>query len=85
MFKKSIFLFSLLLLISGCVERGQNIKPNTVIIVDHKEKRIHTGNRQEDKESSYVLHLNANEKAYDTLKNSISGSLLIIIGLIIFL
>lgn len=85
MFKKTIFLFLFTLFLSGCVERGQNLRPSTVIIVDHKEKRIHAPNTKQNIQSDYVLHLSANEKAYDKLKNNISGSLLIVIGLIIFL
>jgi len=76
MIKKSIFIFLLLLSINGCVERGLNLP----------HKVVHTkNNNTTDMKPYYALKLNAKDSNHDTLKNNISGSILLLIGLVILL
>ncbi|HFQ61838.1 MAG TPA: hypothetical protein ENK39_06010 [Epsilonproteobacteria bacterium] len=70
MFKKSIFIFLLTLLFSGCAERGSLVSVPT----PHKIN----ANQTEDI-PKLVLH-NSRE---DALKKGISGSLILIIGFIL--
>ena len=76
--KKSIFLFLLAMYINGCVERGQSLNiPKKSLIEKH--------NLASNTKSYYGLKINANDSRHDTLKNNVSGSILLIIGLIILL
>ena len=78
MIKKSIFIFLFLLSINGCVERGQNLNlPHHAI----QAKNNHTT----DVKPYYALKLSAKDSNHDTLKNNISGSILLLIGLVILL
>ena len=78
MLKKSIFIFLFLLSINGCVERGQNIN------LPHQAVHAKNDNTT-DVKPYYALKLNAKDSNHDTLKNNISGSILLLIGLVILL
>lgn len=77
MLKKSIIVFSLLLAMNGCAERGQslNIPQKNVIIKQNTSKT----------EPYYALKVNANRLENDIIANSVSGSILLFIGLLILL
>ena len=65
--------------LNGCVERGQSINiPTTKSLI-----KKHDLNRNTT--SYYALKINASDSKYNTRKNNISGSLILIIGLIILL
>ena len=78
MIKKSIFIFLLAIAINGCAERGQslNVPQKSSIANNHSSANA---------EPYYALKVHASDSKNDTLKNSLSGSLLLIIGLIILL
>jgi hypothetical protein len=78
MIKKSIFIFLLAITINGCVERGQslNVPQKSLTVNNHSSTSV---------KPYYTLKINASDSKNDTLKNSLSGSLLLIIGLIILL
>ena len=76
--KKSIFLLLLAITMNGCVERGQSLNiPKNSLIEKH--------NLATSSKSYYALKINASDSKHDTLKNNVSGSILLIIGLIILL
>jgi uncharacterized lipoprotein YajG len=76
MIKKSIYILLLTLLFTGCAERGSIVK----ITPMHKVK-TKTSKTKDPSIPTLVLH-NSRE---DKLKKNISGSLILIIGLILFL
>jgi len=80
MIKKSIFLLLLTLsfAFTGCVERGQSVGPQYVTT---KQADVH---RDTSKRPVYMLHLNANDDI-DPVQNSIAGTFMVLIGLIILL
>ena len=75
MIKKSIIVFFVALLFTGCVERGSNVplKVEENHIKKHLDKKDHIP----------VLVLKNSRE--DNLKKSVSGSLILIIGLILLL
>jgi hypothetical protein len=78
MIKKSIFIFLLAIYMNGCAERGQSLNvPQTLVTVENTSSS--------NIEQQYALKMNASDSENDTLKNGLSGSLLLIIGLIILL
>jgi outer membrane lipoprotein-sorting protein len=81
MLKKSIFLLLLTLIISGCVERGQNLGPSYIT----KSKVVSSKNTTTTAKPVYVLHLDAKKSEINTTKNTITGTLLLVIGIIVFL
>lgn len=79
MIKKSIILLILTLFISGCVERGKSVHPNI---------RTHQNIQQESTSNvqpAYVLRITAKDRKIDKVKNTISGTLMLVIGLMIIL
>ena len=80
MLKKSIILVLLTFILSGCVERGQSVTPlyNTQSV-----KSIE--NNTTIVQPIYVLKCNAKDKPIDATQNTIAGSFLLIIGMIILL
>jgi len=78
MIKKSIYIVLFLLSINGCVERGQNLN------LTHHAVQVKNKNTT-DVKPYYALKINAKDSNHDTLKNSISGSLLLLIGFMILL
>ena len=76
--KKSIYLFLLILFMQGCVERGKSLNIPQESKTIKEKKSTYT-------EPYYALKVNASDSKNETLKNTISGSLLLIIGLIILL
>lgn len=81
MLKKSIFLFLLTLFISGCVERGQSVNPQYIT----QNKNVSTETNTTIVKPIYMLRLDANKSDIDTIKNSVTGTMLLVIGIIIFL
>ena len=81
MTKKSILLLFLLLSLNGCVERGQTVTPYASMSHRSHQSEANTTIVQ----PAYVLRLNANDRKIDTVQNSVSGTLMLVIGLIIFL
>ena len=74
--KKSIFILLSTLLFTACAERGSSIitlKSTKKIEVQHEKK--------DDTIPTLVLH----KSSEDTVQKNISGSLILIIGLILFL
>jgi len=78
MIKKSIFIFLLAMYMNGCAERGQSLNVPQKSITIKNASSTHL-------EPYYALKVNASDSKNDTLKNNLSGSLLLIIGLIILL
>ena len=82
--KKSIFFVLLLFLMAGCVERGQNIQ------VIQKSTRMKYISSSVDNQASYtqpiyILECKPQKTRTDIIQNTISGTMLIAIGLMIFL
>jgi len=79
MLKKSIYFLLFTLILSGCVERGQNLTPKhiTKYEISIEDEKINP--------SRYVLKVDANKSKIDTTQNNIAGTLLLVIGLIIIL
>ena len=63
---------------NGCAERGQslNVPQKSVTVNNSSSTNV---------EPYYALKVNASDSKNDTFKNNLSGSLLLIIGLIILL
>ena len=76
MIKKSIYILLLTLLFTGCAERGSVLKVTPIHTV-----KTETSEAKDPAIPTLVLH-NSRE---DKLKKNISGSLILIIGLILFL
>ena len=80
MLKKSIILVLLTFILSGCVERGQNITP---LYNSQNIKSIESNSTVV--QPIYVLKCNAKDKPIDTTQNTIAGTFLLAIGIIILL
>ena len=80
MLKKSIILVLLTFILSGCVERGQNVTPQ---YTRQSLKSIESNTTAV--QPIYVLKCNAKDKPIDTTQNTIAGSFLLAIGIIILL
>lgn len=80
MLKKSITLILLTFILSGCVERGQNVTPQYNV---QSIKSIE-GNTTVV-QPVYVLKCDAKNKPIDAVQNSIAGTFLLAIGIIILL
>jgi len=76
MIKKSIYILLFALLFSGCAERGSIVKVTPIY-----KAKTETVTKKDPSIPTLVLH-NSRE---DKLKKNISGSLILIIGLILFL
>lgn len=80
MLKKSIILVLLTFILSGCVERGQNVIP----LYNAQSVKSIEGNTT-IVQPIYVLKCNAKDKPIDAIQNSIAGTFLLAIGIIILL
>ena len=81
MLKKSIFILLWTLLMTGCVERGQNVTPQYIAPIT---------NSSADKNNTvvqplYVLKCSPKDREIDKTQNAISGAMLLAIGIIILL
>ncbi|RUM76098.1 MAG: hypothetical protein DSZ12_02520 [Sulfurovum sp.] len=85
MIRQSIYVLILTFFLVGCVERGQLIEPNSYDVIQ---------NTQEDNQSSDTIvryrikkDVDVQDALYtiDDMSNNVSGVLILIIGVIIFL
>jgi len=77
MIKKSILVVIFTLFFAGCVERGH--------IVDVPQKRNFDSNMTMMTKDPSIPTLVVNANDIDTVKNNLSGGLILLIGIIIFL
>lgn len=79
MIKKSIYIMSIALLFTGCAERGS-------LHVPMPKKVMQESNTTFEKDSSIpTLVINARQNKINTLENKVSGTLILLIGLALFL
>ena len=76
MIKKSIYILLITLLFAGCAERGAIVKVTPI----HKVKP-----KASEKKDSSIPTLVLHNSREDKLKKNISGSIILIIGLILLL
>jgi hypothetical protein len=87
MIKHSIFFLLTLFLFTGCVERGHNITPTTV---QHTIVQTDISNKNEmkniTKATEKVICIEEEESTTDdSLQNTISGILILVIGIMVFI